>query len=251
MFSWKRSWPLQHSILNIVRDVKYIYHLEFLVLTIRVRVNLCRDKAGRCAKGYRETGLGEDDIADRPEIGARGARAFAETTRQCVRCHRVYDFGDGTGAHEPVNRDPEKGSVRPSTCHSAIFSAIRPQNREKWHFTGDELLEINPEAKFGSQGDDAARSISFRQVGNTSQSAIQMLHEHYPPGADTGSERYSHEAEEAGIIIEGEIEITVGDETRTLKKGDAYLFNSRLAHRFRNSSDRDCVIVSACTPPTF
>ena len=78
-----------------------------------------------------------------------------------------------------------------------------------------------------------------------------MLYEHYPPGADTGPDLYSHEAEEAGIVIDGQIEITVGSETRLLNTGDAYLFNSRLAHRFRNPGDTPCTIVSACTPPTF
>ncbi|HBM14595.1 MAG TPA: XRE family transcriptional regulator, partial [Rhodospirillaceae bacterium] len=52
-------------------------------------------------------------------------------------------------------------------------------------------------------------------------SALQMLYEHYPPGADTGPDLYSHEAEEAGIVIDGQIEITVGSETRLLNTGDA------------------------------
>ncbi len=78
-----------------------------------------------------------------------------------------------------------------------------------------------------------------------------MLHERYRPGADTGKESYAHEGEEAGIVISGSIEITVGAETRTLHPGDAYLFESRLPHRFRNTGDEDCIIVSACTPPSF
>lgn len=194
--------------------------------------------------------MGEDDIAERLK-SEREARGLSQ--RQ---------LANACGVTASMISVMEQGRTSPSIATlKKVLSGLNMSlsdffsdtavNREKWHFTSDELLEINPEAKFGSQGDDAARSISFRQVGNTSQSAIQMLHEHYPPGADTGSERYSHEAEEAGIVVEGEIDITVGDETRTLKKGDAYLFNSRLAHRFRNSSDRDCIIVSACTPPTF
>ena len=60
-----------------------------------------------------------------------------------------------------------------------------------------------------------------------------------------------HEAEEGGVVLSGIIEITVGEETRVLNPGDGYLFDSRLPHRFRNIGDVDCVIVSACTPPTF
>ena len=130
------------------------------------------------------------------------------------------------------------------------FFEETPADGVKWHFTRSELGEINPEIKRGAPP-EAAKAISFLQVGGAGTSALQMLYEHYPPGADTGPDLYSHEAEEAGIVIDGQIEITVGSETRLLNTGDAYLFNSRLAHRFRNPGDIPCTIVSACTPPTF
>ena len=78
-----------------------------------------------------------------------------------------------------------------------------------------------------------------------------MLHETYPPGADTGPELLRHEGEEAGIVISGQIEITAGGQRRVLRQGEGYLFDSRLPHRFRNPGPEPCVIVSACTPPTF
>jgi len=78
-----------------------------------------------------------------------------------------------------------------------------------------------------------------------------MIHECYAPDADTGEEMYTHSGEEAGIVVSGSIELTVGEETSLLATGDGYLFDSRLPHRFRNPGDVDCVIVSACTPPTF
>lgn len=118
-------------------------------------------------------------------------------------------------------------------------------------FTRAELTAINPELRFANGSQDGLAALSMLQVGWRGRHALQMLHETYAPGADTGLEPYSHEAEEAGIVIEGEIELTVGDETRTLKKGDAYIFDSRQPHRFHNTSGRTCILVSACTPPTF
>ena len=88
-------------------------------------------------------------------------------------------------------------------------------------------------------------------LGNASSHSLQVLHETYPPGADTGEKMLSHQAEEAGVVIAGIIEITVGDQVRVLNRGDGYLFDSRLPHKFRNIGDQDCVIISACTPPTF
>jgi quercetin dioxygenase-like cupin family protein len=60
-----------------------------------------------------------------------------------------------------------------------------------------------------------------------------------------------HEGEEGGVVVRGEIELTVGDATRVLRAGDAYAFKSGIPHRFRNLGREACEIVSACTPPSF
>ena len=99
-------------------------------------------------------------------------------------------------------------------------------------------------------GDGAVR-LSLRQLGNASEHSLQILHERYPPGTDTGPDMLSHEGEEAGIVVSGVIEITVDEQVRVLNPGEGYLFDSRLPHRFRNIGDSDCIVVSACTPPTF
>ena len=110
----------------------------------------------------------------------------------------------------------------------------------KYFYTSDELSEIG------------SGPISYRQVGgDLLDSKLQILHERYRPGADTGQSMLSHEAEEGGIVLKGRLEVTVGDQVRTLSAGDAYRFNSRLPHRFRNTGSEDCIVVSACTPPSF
>ena len=79
---------------------------------------------------------------------------------------------------------------------------------------------------------------------------MSVLHERYPPGADTGEEMLEHDGEEGGVIITGEIEITVNGETGLLGPGDAYYFKSSLPHRVRNVGPDECEIVSACSPPS-
>ena len=111
--------------------------------------------------------------------------------------------------------------------------------KNKVFFPAGELAEIGRD------------KISFQQVGfDLTKMAIQILHERYAPGADTGKILLRHEAEEGGIVISGKIEVTVGRQKRVLKAGDAYYFNSRIPHRFRNAGPEDCMIVSACTPPS-
>jgi transcriptional regulator with XRE-family HTH domain len=125
------------------------------------------------------------------------------------------------------------------------FFAIDAEADEPIFFAKDELRSISRPA------DGNGGAIELRQIGNAMQHQIQMLHERYEPGADTGEELYAHEAEEAGIVISGSIEVTVGGELRVLKPGDAYIFDSRKPHRFRNIGSEECVVVSACTPPSF
>jgi len=94
--------------------------------------------------------------------------------------------------------------------------------------------------------------IRFRQIGSPLDGqSMQIMNETYPPGADTGETMLSHEAEEGGYVIRGRIEVTVGSESAVLGPGDAYYFDSRRPHRFRNLGDETCELVSACSPPSF
>jgi transcriptional regulator with XRE-family HTH domain len=93
---------------------------------------------------------------------------------------------------------------------------------------------------------------TMRQVGaDLRRHALQMMEDTYEAGADTGEAMLSHAGEEAGIVIQGRLEVTVGNRVRVLGPGDAYLFESRIPHRFRNAGKQKCVVVAASTPPSF
>src|SRR3982750_4259176 len=78
--------------------------------------------------------------------------------------------------------------------------------------------------------------VSYRQVSrDLTGKAMQILHEHYRAGADTGEQMLTHDAEEGGVIIRGRLEVTVGDQVRVLGPGDAYYFDSKTPHRFKNA----------------
>jgi transcriptional regulator with XRE-family HTH domain len=110
----------------------------------------------------------------------------------------------------------------------------------KTFYKASDLPEI------GSSG------FSFKQIGvDLTEKAMQILHERIEAGADSGADMLRHESEEGGVVIRGCIELTVGGETQVLGPGDAYYFDSRIPHRFRNVSKEDVEIVSACSPPAL
>ena len=98
----------------------------------------------------------------------------------------------------------------------------------------------------------AGGAISYRQIGrDLTGRAVQILHERYQPGADTGEAMLRHESEEGAVVVRGQLEVTIDGERRLLGPGDAYYFDSRRPHRFRNTGSEECEVVSACAPPSF
>jgi len=83
------------------------------------------------------------------------------------------------------------------------------------------------------------------------QRKIQMMRVIIPPGAGTGEEPLIHEGEECGIVLQGQVEIWVGEESFILGPGDTIYQSSTIPHRSRNIGDTDVIIIVAITPPSF
>jgi transcriptional regulator with XRE-family HTH domain len=120
------------------------------------------------------------------------------------------------------------------------FFAQEPDNPDKAFYRASELVEIG-------KGD-----VSFRQVGRRRAGRqLQIMHECYQPGSDTGRIPLSHPGEEGGVVVSGQLEVTVDGDRCILGPGDAYSFDSRRPHRFRCVGDAPAILISACTPPSF
>ena len=59
-----------------------------------------------------------------------------------------------------------------------------------------------------------------------------------PPGASTGKDLYTHEGLECGLLLEGILEIHVGDKVVQMKPGDTITLNSSVPHRLSNKGKK-------------
>ncbi|KTQ94170.1 XRE family transcriptional regulator [Aureimonas ureilytica] len=125
---------------------------------------------------------------------------------------------------------------------SDFFNDSRSAEQAGPFFAANGLIDLT--SRIRSPG-----YLSLRQVGDAKEHNLQILHEVYGPGADTGEILLQHASSEGGIVVEGEIEVTVGTLVRILRVGESYLFDSRIPHRFRNVSSTTAVVISACSPP--
>jgi transcriptional regulator with XRE-family HTH domain len=109
-------------------------------------------------------------------------------------------------------------------------------------YRAKELVEIAP----GGTG------ISYREVAaGRPGRAIQFTVEQYQPRTQTGPEFLQYDAEEAGVVIKGKLELTIDHETYILGPGDAYYIDNRRPHRFKNVGRGVLVLASAITPTNF
>lgn len=144
----------------------------------------------------------------------------------------------------------EKDEVSPSISSlKKVLSGIPISIAD--FFTVDFEIKQEPVYRAGELPDVGTRGVILQLIGaNKKDRMMDIYREVYPPGADTGEELLRHDGEEGGIVLQGELELTVGFELYTLKEGDAYYFESSLPHRFRNIGDSELVIISSNAPPT-
>jgi transcriptional regulator with XRE-family HTH domain len=133
-----------------------------------------------------------------------------------------------------------------SVTMSEFFEPDAPVSQSVF-FKPQDLRDLT--TRLYSTLDDPRGKMTLQQVGDAKSHNLQILYERYEPGADTGAQMLEHVSHEGGVVIAGEVEVTVGDQCAVLKAGDSYLFDSTQPHRFRNIGDREAVVVSACTPP--
>ncbi len=125
-----------------------------------------------------------------------------------------------------------------------------------------DVLGVGIAALFGSQSSgDASHGVIIRSANRAelklwrsgiskqllnptgADAKLNLFLVHMEPGGSTGDELYTHDGEEAGLVLEGEMTLTVDDETWRLKTGDSFRFASRRPHRFGNPAKRAKAVV--------
>jgi len=210
------------------------------------------DRRGRVLRSLRRAGSGRASGQD--GRGSIGVPRIGEKLRE-LRGRRGLGMrelalrsGVSHSAISLIERDRMSPSVDTlaailaalGSTMAALFGDLDSGLPYSPFYTAAELTEIG-----------RADRVSYRLVGmNHPNRHMLLLQERYAPGATTDS-AVAHAAEEAGIVTMGAVEVTVGGQARVLREGDAYYFDSRKPHRFRNMSDGVSEIISAVTPPTY
>lgn len=163
------------------------------------------------------------------------------------------DFAELTGLSIGFISQIERGQNRPSV--TALFKISRALGVSvSWFFSAASPASSEKDSAVVRQGD--RRTIEY-QDGITDElltptlgGKLELLSCAFAPGSGVETV-YSHQGEEAGVVISGKLDLWLGDKQYRLSAGDSFAFDSSTPHRYRNPSDEKAVVIWAITPPNF
>ncbi|WP_108718004.1 helix-turn-helix domain-containing protein [Miniimonas sp. S16] len=79
---------------------------------------------------------------------------------------------------------------------------------------------------------------------------LEVLRAVLPPGSATAAAPRSHVSTECVYVLSGEIVAEVGGEHYRVQQAESLTFDSRLAHRYVNTSAAAATVLISVTPPT-
>jgi len=192
----------------------------------------------------------EDENAEYRRIGHQIRRA------RKLRNMRLKDVSEATGLSISLISKIEHNKVDPSlsTLHrlakaldtsvSALF--LREEGLDRVvHRPGERPVAGRVQTMVEWEGIVAEVMVPYRE-GRLLEGFVFVME----PGGHSGG-RLQHDGEECGYVLDGELELEVGDVRYRLGAGDSFFFSSEIPHAYRNPGDTTAHVIWINTPPTF
>jgi transcriptional regulator with XRE-family HTH domain len=187
---------------------------------------------------------------------SRSSLRLGEDIRHLRKAKRLTlgQVASMTGLSSGFISQIENGQNRPSV--TALFRISRALGVSVgWFFPAQEDsvadTEVSPAVRHGKRrrlvyDDGIVDELLTPGLGGK----LELLSCRFAPGSGVDT-MYSHEGEEAGIVLKGRLELWVDDTCLQLEAGDSFGFDSSKPHRYRNPSDEETQVIWAITPPSF
>ena len=95
---------------------------------------------------------------------------------------------------------------------------------------------------------DATEWFQVLQTSKRTQTAVMTLR----PGKSSGSDPEGHKhSDQVLLVLKGEVEGEISDETVTLHEGDVIIIHAGTRHKFSNRSSADAVTFNTYSPPEY
>ncbi|WP_349606378.1 cupin domain-containing protein [Cupriavidus sp. DF5525] len=97
----------------------------------------------------------------------------------------------------------------------------------------------------------AGDGVSLETLVPNHLCALLEANIHHIPAGTSSQGFLEHHGEEMGYVLQGELELTVGDQTTRVGQGDSFFFFSHLPHGYRNVGGTEARVLWVNTPQSF
>lgn len=163
----------------------------------------------------------------------------------------LKDVADKAGCTSAYISQLEKGRANPSIATLKKIASVFNVKIIEFFIDNEERDEVVVRKDQRTVMDfNMGHAVVESLVRSTENKRMQAFCDTVKPGGGTNGE-YTHEGEEFGLVLEGELELTVGDKIYYLKEGDSFYYSSTKPHGYYNKGSKKAVIVWVITPPSF
>ena len=183
-----------------------------------------------------------------PRNEALGAR-LRETRRQ--RGITLREVGQAAGVTESFVSQVERGAANPSVATLRRIAEALGETMASL-FVGAETTGMVVRAGerrrlHHPSGADVEYLLTPR-----SAKALEIIYAIVGPGAGSGEEPYTHQAdEECVIVLAGQLDVGVNGEMNHLETGDSLLLDPKLPHSYHNPGPGDTTTLWVMSPPGY
>ncbi len=161
-----------------------------------------------------------------------------------------------TGFSQSYLSQLERGKIKPSVGAlqkiSHVFGvpmAMFFEQEQTEENVRNNVTVVRPEQRKGLIYPKSG--VKYQLLTPDLKGKLEVLYITAAPGGETGDEKFEHGGEECGYVLQGTMEVTVGDEKFILYPGDSIAFESTKPHSWKNIGNVELVAFWCVTPPSF
>lgn len=171
-------------------------------------------------------------------VGRLTVKELAEAAGVSVGIISQVERGHGNPSFRTLYRISQALNLRIGDLFDAVPD--RPQTKASVVREGQRMrLQLGP------------HGLVWELLTPNLQGQLEMLLTRVPAGFSNEQDPFEHQGEECVLLLEGALEVTVGDQLFELSHGDAVTYDSSQTHWWRNPTQDEALIVGAVTPPSF
>jgi quercetin dioxygenase-like cupin family protein len=115
---------------------------------------------------------------------------------------------------------------------------------------GGDDVEVLRGAAATTPGVRRGKGVLYQLLGPSKGHQLQPYLLSFEPGGGYANDKIAHAGEEFAYVLQGAVELLVGDEPYRIAQGDAVRFRTERPHAFRNASATGVsIVIGAATPP--